>query len=264
MVFNEQTLKDLLSLTIDAGDSILPLYGKSNIEISRKNDGTLITEADILSHTIIVKGLQTITPNIPIISEEDCLIPLTVRKEWNEFWMIDPIDGTKGFINKSNDFCICLSYIKYNQPIFGLIYAPMTKTHYIANSASAAFKIINNDWQPLNAQKPSKTLKVIVGKYSVDKSKIKHHILTSTKSMNYDITGMGSALKFCLIADGQYDYYPGLGTCSEWDTAAGAFILKSAGGNVIDYNGNQLLYNTKSDFISPVFFATGDFILPRD
>lgn len=263
MVFSEQIVNNLLSLTIDAGDGVSSFYERNKIEISFKNNGTLITEADMLSHNIIVKGLQTITPNIPIISEENCLIPLAERKGWNEFWMIDPIDGTRGFVNKTNDFCICLSYIKYNQPIFGLIYAPMTQTHYLANSSSEAFKIYNNDWQPLRAQKPSETLKVIVGKYSVDKPQIKQHILISTESIDYDITGMGSALKFCLIADGQYDYYPGLGTCSEWDTAAGSFILKSAGGNVIDYNGNQLLYNTKSDFISPIFFASGDFILPR-
>lgn len=258
MFFNQEKLKHIIQTAHKAGDAILKKYGE-NTSFEFKEDDTPLTEIDLLSHTILIKNLRHITPNIPILSEESEYIDFKQRKQWNEYWLIDPLDGTRGFIDKTDDFCICISYIKHNTPVFGLIYAPILQTFYLANSLDVAYKITDNRWQKISASPSQKPLRVIVGKYSTHKKHLKQHLNTIYKNDNYTITGMGSALKFCFIAEGKYDYYPALGMCSEWDTAAGSFILKAAGGYVLDFSYNSLKYNTKNNLISPLFFASGDF-----
>jgi 3'(2'), 5'-bisphosphate nucleotidase len=262
MFFDTKKINDLLQTTKEVGELIMSHYHK-NTEFEVKDDDTPITELDLLAHDFLVAKLNKITPNINIISEEDDIVDFEVRKKWDEYWLIDPLDGTKGYIDKTDDFCICLAYIKYNEPIFGLIYDPVKEIHYIANARDTACKITNNKKYQLQVKKPHKPLRVVVGKNSANSTKVLQHLDRVVDNKNYTITGIGSALKFCLIADGKFDYYPALGTCSEWDSAAGNFILSAAGGHIIDFYDNILKYNTKKDLLSPIFFASGDFIISR-
>lgn len=263
MFFNQEQLKQIMHTAKRAGDAILERYGE-NTTFELKEDSTPLTEIDLLSNTIIIEDLQKITPNIPILSEETDYVDFKKRKSWDEYWLIDPLDGTRGFIDKTDDFCVCLSYVKYNEPLFGLIYAPILDTFYLANSKDIAYKVKDDHWEQISVSKPHSPLRVIVGKYSVNQRPVKQHLMGILGEKQYELFGVGSALKFCFIAEGKYDYYPALGICSEWDSAAGSFILQAAGGYVLDFFDNPLRYNTKNDLISPIFFASGDFKLSRN
>ncbi len=242
----------LITLVAEVGETVMSFY-KRSLQIQLKSDQTPLTIADQIAHRLIVEGLKKLTPNTPILSEESGIVPFSERSTWREYWLIDPLDGTRDFLQHTGEFCICIAYIKDHNPVFGMIYAPLTKIHYYSKNG-LAFKLENKIEQRLQARSPSSPFKIVIGHHSLHNKKLKNHL---KKQKNYRLTELGSALKFCEIAQGLYDYYPQFGPCSEWDSAAGACILQAAGGSVVDENGSPLQYNTKDDLASPVFFASG-------
>ncbi len=244
-------LPQLISLTIEAGKTVISLQSSAPDYLTKK-DKTPVTEADKASNKIITSSLEKLTPNIQILSEESITVPFSERKKWGEYWLIDPLDGTRDFIEGSRDFCISIALIKKNYPIFGLIYAPFEKVHYYRLPQEKSIKLINNVRQKLITKKPKRWEKIVFGKYSQDNKQLQSHLRSKT---NFETFRIGSALKFCLIAEGIYHSYPTFGKCSEWDTAAGVFILEGAGGKVLDLQGQPLKYNTKEDIKSPAFIA---------
>ena len=246
-------IPELISLTSQAGDSIMTLY-KSQISFDIKADKTPLTMVDKMSHNLITDGLNKLTPNIEILSEESESITFEERSGWDEYWLIDPLDGTRDFLEETGEFCVCIAYIKNHKPIFGLIYSPVTKTHYFTDNDGNTFKQKGNKKIQLQIGKNNEALRVVVGQHSANNKNLLSHL--KEKNIAY-ISKLGSALKFCAIAEGLYDYYPRFGPCSEWDTAAGVCILEGAGGKVLDTNNDPLRYNTKDDLTSPVFFASG-------
>ena len=248
---DSKLLSHLISIANDAGEAIMDIHKKpSNFEI--KSDNTPVTEADNASNQIISSALEKLTPNIPILSEESAEIPFSVRKKWKEYWLIDPLDGTRDFIDGSPDFCISIALIKKNYPSFGLIYSPFNKVLYYRLTGEKSIKKFNNVCQELVTQKPKRWENIVVGRYSNNNKGLKDHLKIRT---NFETFKLGSALKFCLIAEGLYHYYPKFGRCSEWDTAAGVYILEGAGGKVIDLNNKPLTYNSNEDTLSPSFMA---------
>ena len=137
MFFDNDKLQDIIALARKAGDVIVGHYNTTTA-FKMKDDDTPITETDMLSHRILIEGLDDITLGIPILSEESGYIPFAERKKWDEYWLIDPLDGTRGFIDKTDDFCICLSYVKHNEIVFGLVYAPLQQVYYVANAKDIA------------------------------------------------------------------------------------------------------------------------------
>ncbi|MBC47385.1 MAG: 3'(2'),5'-bisphosphate nucleotidase [Thiotrichales bacterium] len=248
---NSRILSQLINLTTQAGEIIMDLRDNST-NYSIKADNTPLTLADKASHELIVSQLQKLTPNIPILSEESSHIPFSTRKSWNEYWLIDPLDGTRDFIDGSPDFCISIALIRDNYPSFGLIYSPYNKVHYYRLENSPSLKLVNKTTFEILTTKPKRWEKIVVGRYSTNNKGLKEHLKHKT---NFETFKHGSALKFCLIAEGIYHYYPKFGRCSEWDTAAGVCILEGAGGKVIDLNNNTLKYNSTKDIISPAFRA---------
>ncbi|KAA0445272.1 MAG: 3'(2'),5'-bisphosphate nucleotidase CysQ [Candidatus Thioglobus sp.] len=242
----------LIKLTFDVGEQILSHY-KNTLEITTKADKTPLTIADQESHIAIVDALSKLTPNINILSEESGEIAFSERSKWREYWLIDPLDGTRDFIEQTGDFCICIAYIKNHQPIFGMVYAPLEKTHYYGFNG-AAYKHQNNTSKPIRACISKQPKRVLIGHYSAHNMQLKTHL---AKLGKYQLKHLGSALKFCEIAQGNFDYYPRFGPCCEWDTAAGVCILQNAGGFVVDENFEPLKYNSKDSLLSPVFFASG-------
>ena len=248
---DSKLLSHLISIANDAGEAIMDIHKKpSNFEI--KSDNTPVTEADNASNQIISSALEKLTPNIPILSEESAEIPFSVRKKWKEYWLIDPLDGTRDFIDGSPDFCISIALIKKNYPSFGLIYSPFNKVLYYRLTGAKSIKKFNNVCQELVTQKPKRWENIVVGRYSNNNKGLKDHLKLKT---NFETFKLGSALKFCLIAEGLYHYYPKFGRCSEWDTAAGVYILEGAGGRVVDLNNKPLKYNLNEDTLSPSFMA---------
>ena len=248
---NSSMLSNLIKMTIQAGEIIMK-FRENSFNYAIKDDNTPITHADRASHEFLVNTLEELTPNIPILSEESSHIPFSVRQSWSEYWLIDPLDGTRDFIDGSPDFCISIAFIKDNYPTFGLIYSPFNKVHYYRLGDDPSIKVANNKTYKIITSKPKRWEKIVVGRYSNDNRGLKEHLKLKT---NFETFKLGSALKFCLIAEGMYHYYPKFGRCSEWDTAAGVCILEGAGGQVVDLENKTLKYNSNKDMVSPAFRA---------
>lgn len=252
MLFDTLTPR-LITLTANIGEVIMSHY-KANLTIETKVDKTPFTIVDDQSNQLLITALKQLTPNTPILSEESDTIDFTTRSGWDEYWLIDPLDGTRDFIEQTGEFCICIAYIKNNYPIFGLIYAPLSKTHYYTDDQKQAFKLHQGQTITLQTTAKKSPLEVVIGHHSSGNKELQSHLKKFRKS---HINRLGSALKFCKIAEGEYDYYPRFGPCSEWDTAAGVCILEAAGGRVVGEDAKPLRYNTKDSLLSPTFFASG-------
>ncbi len=252
------TLLEILNIALEAGKEILKVYNQ-NIVVKSKEDNSPLTIADINSNKIIINKLKKIELKIPILSEES-LVDWSIRKTWDKYWLIDPLDGTKEFINRNGEFTVNIALIEKNHPIFGVIYAPVKSLLYYAIKNNGAFKTntsskINNLNQfkiIKNNKKKNDTIRVIGSR---SHSNIEFTKWLENNLDNYELVKAGSSLKFCLLADGGADIYPRLGPTSEWDIAAGHIILEEAGGSIQDINKNKILYNTKENVINPYFIA---------
>ncbi len=245
-------LPKLISLTSVTGETIMSLQKKSS-DFIVKSDSTPLTQADNASHNLIADALEKITPDIPILSEESKETSFSVREKWQKYWLIDPLDGTRNFIEGSKEFCINIAFIENNYPVFGLIYSPSMKAHYYRLPQQESIKLIDNVAHKICTKKPKRWEKIVFGKYSQNNKQLQQHLRSKT---NFETFRLGSALKFCFIAEGIYHYYPKFGKCSEWDTAAGVCILEGAGGKILDLQGQPLKYNTKEDATSSKFIAS--------
>ena len=247
-----ELLAKLLNLSSQAGEIIMD-FRKKSPDYLIKDDNTPLTQADKASHEFLLNELTKLTPNTPILSEESSHIRFSIRESWEEYWLIDPLDGTRDFIDGSPDFCISIALIKNHYPDFGLIYSPFDKVHYYRLNQGPSIKLVNKQTQKILTSKPKRWEKIVVGRYSINNKNLKEHLKLKT---NFETFKLGSALKFCLIAEGIYHYYPKFGRCSEWDTAAGICILEGSGGRVVDLENKALKFNLTDDIISPSFIAT--------
>lgn len=252
MTFDRLT-PQLITLTQEVGEMIMSHY-KTKLTVETKVDKTPLTIVDQKAHQLITQALLELTPKTPILSEESGTIDYATRSKWGDYWLIDPLDGTRDFIEQTGEFCICIAYIKDGRPIFGLIYAPVSRTHYFTNDQLQSIKLQNNHATVMQSSVRRQPLEVIIGHHSFDNQQLQSHLRTLGDTR---INRLGSALKFCKIAEGVFDYYPRFGPCSEWDTAAGECILEAAGGSVVGANNKPLQYNSKKSLNSPIFFASG-------
>ncbi|GAB4491669.1 MAG: 3'(2'),5'-bisphosphate nucleotidase CysQ [Raineya sp.] len=226
-----------------ASKEILSIY-QQDFQIFRKPDLSPITQADRASHQILVEFLAEHTPDIPIISEEEEIVAWEERKNWEYFWLIDPLDGTKEFIDKNGEFTINLALIHQHSPILGVIHAPAFQSTYWAERNKGAFKQTEKGIEKIQGRKniPQKNWIAAISrshlasqdKQVLEKYKIKHTI------------AMGSSLKFCLLAEGKADFYYRYSPTMEWDTAAGQILVEEAGGTMLDKTGKVFSYNKTS------------------
>ena len=246
----------LHELCVQAGEAIMEIY-KSDFQVSYKQDHHPVTKADQLSEAIIIKGLQAIAPNIPIIAEESFSSkppnqPITDRY----FWLVDPLDGTKEFLCRNGEFSVNIGLIEDNKTIMGMIYAPATQTLYYGVKTKGAWKQqIGQD-----IRYHSIRCNAFVEDGLVMVASRRHGDLDHSNPLFFNIkvkdrVDMGSSLKFCLIAEGKADFYPRIGRTMEWDTAAGQAILEAAGGSVTDMQGQPFTYRKNSTFDNPSFVA---------
>ena len=251
----EEIIQNVIGIAEQASSEILRVY-RSGFDIEKKQDNTPVTCADLAAHNIIFDSLEQLTPNIPILSEESANISFEERKKWTTYWLVDPLDGTREFIHRTDEFTVNIALIENHKAILGVIYVPVTGTCYYASKGNGAWKIIHGKPATrITTREASKEISVIASSRSVNdratcdllKKIGKHHITT-----------MGSSLKSCLVAEGRADLYPRLGPTSEWDTAAAQCIIEEAGGAITDTHMKPLQYNTKESLLNPDFFAFGD------
>ena len=250
-------LKPVLALAQHAGAAVMQIYNQEiKTEVTLKADRTPLTAADLCSHEILTAGLQQLTPGIPVLSEESVALPFAERKKWQQYWLIDPIDGTTEFIEHTGEFVINIALIEGHVPVFGMIYVPVSKIAYEATRGCGAFKhTAEGAYEFIRGRAMPEQDKVIV---TVSRRHGNGTRRFLERFNNHELLLRGSALKFGLLAEGSADIYPRLGPTSEWDTAAGQCILEEAGGKVVDFSGAPLRYNTKDSLENPAFIAVGD------
>lgn len=250
-----QLLNEIIELAKEAGNAILTFY-KKKLEIQVKSDNTPVTVADLKAHTVIVEKLQTLTPNIPILSEEDADIDYEVRRGWHRYWLIDPLDGTKEFIHETDEFTVNIALIDNGKAVLGVIYAPVLQSLYFASKGFGAYKLTKEQaFMPIKTQKIKDTpIKVAISRRHVTKS------ARAFLNQIPDIVKMpkGSSLKTCLVAEGLADVYPCLGKTSEWDMGAAQCIIEEAGGMMVDLNFHPIRFNQKASLLNPPLLVAGD------
>lgn len=251
-------LKKVKEISKGAGKIILEVY-ESDFDFSIKDDFSPLTKADQLANTYITKKLEEF--NIPIISEENKQVSYMIRKSWEYCWIVDPLDGTKEFINKNGEFTVNIALIKDNLPILGVVYSPVKKWLYYADLNNGSYKEDLNFETPLIQKLPfeiDKECVVVVGSKSHLNSETSDYIesLKVKLDKKIEFISMGSSLKLCLVAEGKADYYPRLAPTMEWDTAAAHAIVKYAGRRVINNDSQEELHYNKENLLNPSFVVS--------
>ena len=248
-------LYDVRTLARQAGEKILEVYN-TEFSVEEKDDKSPLTAADMASHTTIVTRLETLTPDIPVLSEESAKIPYEERASWQTYWLIDPLDGTKEFIKRNGEFTVNIALIHAGVPVLGVVYVPVSGVTYAACEGKGTIKETPGEGEkPISVRKLSDGPVAVVGSRSHQGDSLKAFL---ARLGEHEIVSMGSSLKICLVAEGAADVYPRLGLTSEWDTAAAHCVVEQAGGSLTDLEMNRLRYNTKDSLLNPFFFVFGD------
>jgi 3'(2'), 5'-bisphosphate nucleotidase len=248
----------LLALAREAGAAIMRVYAQ-DFAVRQKEDRSPLTEADMASHHLIVAGLEAIVPGLPVLSEESADIAWDTRRAWRSYWLVDPLDGTREFVNRNGEFTVNIALIEDGEPVLGVVYAPaLDELHYGARGLGA-FACVGDDAVPISVRAPATTPLRVAGSRS--------HMDPASAAFiarlgEHEMLGMGSSLKFCRMAEARLDVYPRFAPTSEWDTAAGQCVLECAGGAVLTLDGAPLRYNSKDSLLNPHFLALGDTALP--
>ena len=246
-------LPDVLKIADAASEKVLSIY-MTDFKVDYKADESPITAADVASHRVIVAGLRNLSHDIPVLSEEGAEIPWSERKQWHRFWLIDPIDGTKDFTQRTGEFTVNIALIENGEPILGVVTAPALKEAYWGLKGEGAYKRDRTGRvRRISVAVPGETKRVVASK---------NHLNQETKAFidklgAHELVQAGSSLKFCKIAEGHADIYPRLGPTCEWDTGAAHAVLSAAGGKVETLDGEPLKYG-KEDVLNPFFVAAGN------
>jgi 3'(2'), 5'-bisphosphate nucleotidase len=248
----QELIDKLSSVCWQAADAIMNYYTQ-DIPADIKSDGSPLTKADIAAHEIITRALDQLTPKIDIVSEE-AIQETDASTLGKQFWLVDPLDGTKEFISKNGEFTINIALIEDNKPILGFVCCPAFETLYVGQVGSGSYKISRDGVRTnLKVSAVDNEGLIVVGSRSHGNKKVMDEFLAEKKVKNFIATG--SSLKFCKIAEGDAHYYPRLGRTMEWDTAAGHAVLLAAGGEVNTVNDEPLSYG-KPGLDNPHFVAS--------
>ncbi|MEZ8243998.1 3'(2'),5'-bisphosphate nucleotidase CysQ [Vibrio splendidus] len=256
-------LPSIIEIARSAGQLILEIYEKKDYEEFTKSDDTPVTSADLAAHKLILKKLSELTPDIPVLSEEDADISLEQRSQWDRYWLVDPLDGTQEFIARSGDFATIIALIEHNKPVMGVVYAPVSGVSYYAYNGKGAWKIPDlNDSVKIKTHRhelPNQSIAMAISRRQ-DINRITNRM---SSAWNYDLVPLGSAaLKACLVAEGAVDCYLRIGPTGEWDTAATQCIVEEAGGRILSTQLEPLSYNERETLENPNFIVLGDADLP--
>ncbi|PVX32116.1 3'(2'),5'-bisphosphate nucleotidase [Pasteurella langaaensis DSM 22999] len=253
---SDSLLQSVLAIAQQAGEHIRAFYAKS-VKIHTKSDNTPVTEADLFVSQFLIEKLIALTPDIPVLSEENCETPLKVRSKWAQYWLIDPLDGTQQFINRTGQFSVMIALVEHNQPVLGVICAPILDCSYYAMKGFGAFKQTQQGVIQLVKRNIdlNGTVKIIVG----SEKKIPKVRSFLNPNFHYEFQVFGSSgLKGARVAEGIADCYVRLGNTGEWDTAAAQVILHEINGTIFDRTFAPLSYNQRETFTNPDFIMVAD------
>ncbi len=255
----------LIRLALEAGREILKIY-RTGFSVSEKADKTLLTEADKAAEAIIEAGLAALDPNLPVVAEE-AVAAGRLPRHAARFALVDPLDGTREFVDRKDEFTVNIAIVEHGRPVMGVIYAPALGRIFVAENPSSAWQARTApDWPVTSARSPLRiraapsTGLIAIASRSHGSPAMKDWLADYPVSKS---VGAGSALKFGLLAAGEADLYPRLGTTMEWDTAAGHVIVEAAGGRLLTLEGERLCYGKRErGYQNPHFAVFGD-VTPR-
>ena len=248
-------IEEIVAISRRAGEAILEVYDQT-FEVQHKDDASPLTQADLASHRLIRDALLKLTPEVPLLSEESSAMEYSRRANWTEYWLVDPLDGTKEFIKRNGEFTVNIALVRDHHPVLGVVHVPVTGVTYWGTKASGAMRAeAGGQAKAISTRRPSADPAVVVGSRSHANPVLERHLAGLGR---YELVSMGSSLKFCLVAEGKADFYPRLGPTSEWDTAAAHAVVSAAGGEVVTLDGHPLRYNCKASLLNPEFLVIGD------
>ena len=250
----------LIEIARKAGTEILSIYDTADFGVEIKQDASPLTLADLAAHRLIVAELERQFPDIPVLSEESIAIDFKTRSSWDRYFLVDPLDGTKEFIERNGEFTVNIALISRHEPIFGIVHVPVTSTTYVGDVlAGTAWKIVGDSEQVIQTRPVSSAALTVVASRRHGSDALKTVLQALEGAFEgVSLTSMGSSLKLCLVAEGEADFYPRLAPTSEWDTAAAHAVVTAAGGDVCNTDFQPLQYNTKAGLLNPNFLVIGD------
>lgn len=257
-----ENLKLAIEAALKAGEVIMEVYNSEDFEIEIKEDNSPLTKADKVAHDTI-KYYLSIT-NYPLLSEEGAEIPFEVRKTWDSFWMVDPIDGTKEFIKRNGEFTVNIGFIKNQKPILGVVYAPVLRHLYFAEEGFGSYKVENttnlnefnsNKFIDLSKTSPPEIYTLVVSKSHMNIETQEYVNRKQKEHGEIKMVSFGSSLKICKVAEGSANCYPRFGPTMEWDTAAAHAIASIANSIVVKTDLNSTLLYNKKDLLNPYFIV---------
>lgn len=273
----QEMIENMVDVARKAGEAILEVYQLEDFGVETKSDDSPLTKADLAAHNIICKSLTDKYPDIPFFSEESEVPPFEQRQQWQRYFLVDPLDGTKEFINRNDEFTVNIALIENGRSVIGIVYVPVINRMYAGYSPVEVSERIawveekgerrNIATRTMTRFQGSETKAVDDGVEPVTVVASRRHgsdemeVCMSNLNKFYpelETRNMGSSLKLCLIAEGQADLYPRLAPTCEWDTAAAHAVVEAAGGLVVDADFNPLLYNQKDELLNPYFHVIGD------
>jgi 3'(2'), 5'-bisphosphate nucleotidase len=255
---DQQLMHEVVKLAQLAGQAILPFW-RADVAVVNKADDSPVTAADLAAHQVIADGLLRLAPQIPVLSEEDCDIPLAERQGWSRWWLVDPLDGTKEFIAGSEEFTVNIALIENGEVVFGVVSMPTNGRCYFGGRALGAWR---RDGaceavavQVRNAPPADGRFTVVASRRHSSPQQEALLAGLSAAVGELELANIGSSLKFCLLAEGSADCYPRLAPTSQWDTAAAQGVLEGAGGEVIEVDGQPFRYPPRESLLNPFFLA---------
>ncbi len=259
-------LVPIVDISRQAAVAMLEIY-QSDFAVEHKQDNSPLTKADLASHNAIVAGLQKLTPDWPILSEESADIDWATRSSWQRYWLVDPLDGTKEFIKRNGEFTVNIALIDNHRSVLSAVLAPVLKTVWFAAEGFGARRAQLDDLSDaisdldqlgatvIQTRKPTPVRPVVVASRSHVNEALQAYL---DQLPEHERLACGSSLKFCRVAEGSADLYPRLGPTSEWDTAAAQCVVEQAGGQVVIAGGEPLDYNSKESILNPEFLVVAD------
>lgn len=258
MTFPHPLMTPVVELALQAGEAILPFW-RTGTAVTTKADESPVTAADLAAHHLILAGLTALAPDIPVLSEEDADIPQSVRAGWHRWWLVDPLDGTKEFINGSEEFTVNIALIERGQVVFGVVSMPTSGRFYVGGAGLGAWRG-DQGAQPLaiqvrQAPAAGEAFTVVASRRHSSPEQERLLAGLSASLGPLELANIGSSLKFCLLAQGTADCYPRLAPTSQWDTAAAQGVLEGAGGEVLELSGAPFSYPARESLLNGFFLA---------
>jgi 3'(2'), 5'-bisphosphate nucleotidase len=253
-------IEALVPIVAAAGREILAVY-KTDFDVVNKADDSPLTQADLAAHRVIKSGLTALAPDVPVLSEEAELPDFERRQTWSRYWLVDPLDGTKEFVNRNGEFTVNIALIEGHRTVLGIVGVPAQQSIYVGDVIHRRAERRGPDGTRVLAVRRMDTNRplVVVASRSHGGERLEKFIdALRVRYASVERTPVGSSLKLCILAEGRADIYPRLGPTSEWDIAAAHAVLEAAGGGVWSFDRAALRYNTKESFLNPEFVAVGD------